>query len=57
MAEITSGDVTVMVLSQRELGALGSLLYYGIKHAHEHDQWAIDVCHEILESLGVDETP
>lgn len=53
MAEITSGDVTVMVLNADETDALARILENIARYSAGPWGDAVDRLHEVLEAFGV----
>ncbi len=53
MAEITSGDVTVMVLSPKESDALATVLVNAARYSAGPWGDALDNLHEVLDAFGV----
>lgn len=53
MAEITSGDVTVMVLSPNESDALGTVLEHVARYSDGPWGDAVGRLHEVLEAFDV----
>ena len=56
MAEVTSGDLTVIVLNNSETKALAYLLESIALTGTDSDERALRECYDVLDALGVEVT-